>query len=48
MIPSFLYIGPGMGAGTLALVIGIFAIVVLAFGYIVWYKVKRLLTKKKD
>jgi len=47
MTSSFLYIGPGMGAGTVALVIGIFAIVVLAFGYIIWSKVKRFLSKKK-
>ncbi|MEJ6738895.1 MAG: hypothetical protein QNK62_07685 [Cryomorphaceae bacterium] len=41
METPFLYIGPGMGVGTLILVVLIVGIVVLALGYILWAKVKR-------
>ncbi|MGB0432005.1 MAG: hypothetical protein ACPGLV_16140 [Bacteroidia bacterium] len=47
MLNPLLYIGPGLGAGTIALVLIIGAIVLFAFGYIVWYRVKHFFKKKK-
>jgi len=44
---SLFYIGPGMGAGTMILVLVIAAIVVFSIGYIIWLKAKKLF-KKKD
>jgi TM2 domain-containing membrane protein YozV len=42
-----LYIGPGLGIGTIILIFLIGGIVVFAFGYIIWMRIKRLF-KKKD
>ncbi len=39
------YIGPGMGAGTIAVVLGILASIVLGLIAIVWYPMKRLFRK---
>lgn len=39
---TLLYIGPGMGIGSLLLVGLIVGIVLLAIGYILWSKIKRL------
>lgn len=47
MLNPLLYIGPGLGAGTIALIFIIGGIVLFAFGYIIWYKVKNLFKKKK-
>ena len=43
---SLLYIGPGIGLGTMILVFVIAGIVLFAFGYILWHKIKKL--RKKD
>jgi hypothetical protein len=45
MVLSFLYIGPGMGVGTLILVLLISAIVLLAVGYSIWARIKRIFKK---
>jgi len=37
------YIGPGLGAGTIAIVLGVLSSIVLAFLGILWYPFKRLL-----
>ncbi|ALO14607.1 hypothetical protein L21SP5_00940 [Salinivirga cyanobacteriivorans] len=42
-----LYIGPGLGIGTIVLIFIIAGIVLFAFGYIFWMKFKRFF-KKKD
>lgn len=42
-----LYIGPGMGIGTIILMFIIGGIVLFAFGYIIWLKTRRLFRKKK-
>ncbi len=42
-----LYIGPGLGVGTIILIFVIGGMVVFAFGYIIWLKIKRFF-KKKD
>jgi hypothetical protein len=41
------YIGPGAGAGTIAVVMGILSSIFLAFVGIVWYPIKRLFRKRK-
>jgi hypothetical protein len=46
-LPAHAYIGPGAGAGTIAVVLGILASIVMAFFAILWYPVKRLLKKRK-
>lgn len=45
--PAQAYIGPAAGAGTIAVVLGILASIVMAFFAILWYPVKRLLKKWK-
>ena len=42
----FLYIGPGLGVGTIILIFIIGGIVIFAFGYIIWHKIKGLFKKK--
>jgi hypothetical protein len=37
------YIGPGAGAGTIAVVLGILSSIFLGFVGIVWYPIKRML-----
>ena len=46
-LPAHAYIGPGAGAGTIAVVLGILASIVMAFFALLWYPVKRLLKKRK-
>jgi hypothetical protein len=41
------YIGPGLGAGALGVVLGVLASVILAVFAIVWYPLKRFLKKMK-
>ena len=41
------YIGPGAGAGTIAIVLGILSSIFLAFVGILWYPIKRLLKGRK-
>ncbi len=41
------YIGPGAGAGTIAVVLGIFASIVMAFFALLWYPIKRALKRHK-
>ena len=45
--PAFAYIGPGLGAGTIAVVFGVIASLFLALFAILWYPVKRLIRKRK-
>ena len=42
------YIGPGIGTGTIGVVLGILASIFLAFLAILWYPFKRLLKKYKS
>lgn len=46
MSTPFLYIGPGMGIGTIILIFIIGGIVLFSFGYIIWIKLKRRFRKK--
>ncbi len=43
---SLLYIGPGLGLGAIILIFIIGGIVVFAFFYIFWLKIKRFFTRK--
>jgi hypothetical protein len=45
--PAYAYIGPGVGAGTIAIVLGILSSIFLAFVGIIWYPVKRLIKGRK-
>ena len=44
---SMLYIGPGMGITSIVLIFLIAGIVLVAFGYIIWLKIKNTFKKKK-
>jgi hypothetical protein len=44
---AFAYTGPGLGAATIAVVVGFVASIFVALFAIVWYPVKRLLKKGK-
>ena len=45
--PAYAYVGPGVGAGTIAIVLGILSSIFLAFVGIIWYPVKRLIKGRK-
>ena len=47
-IPSYAYIGPGMGGGVIAAVIGFFAAILLGIWGILYYPIKRTKEKEKD
>lgn len=46
--PTYAYIGPGMGGGVFAAVIGFFAAILLALWGILYYPIKRALKNRKD
>lgn len=41
------YVGPGLGLGSIAVVLGVIGSVFLAIFAVVWYPIKRLLKKLK-
>ncbi len=41
------YIGPGVGAGAIAAVVGVLGSIVLAIFAVLWYPIKRMLKGKK-
>ncbi len=45
--PSYAYIGPGMGGGVIAAVIGFFAAILLGIWGILYYPIKRALKNRK-
>jgi predicted RND superfamily exporter protein len=47
-LPSFAYIGPGMGGGIIAAVIGFFAAIVLGLWAILYYPIKRALKRRRE
>ena len=47
-MPLYAYIGPGMGGGVIAIVIGFFAAIFLALWGILYYPVKRALKRSRD
>jgi hypothetical protein len=46
--PSYAYIGPGMGGGVIAALIGFFAAVILGLWGILYYPIKRALKNRKE
>ena len=47
-LPSYGYIGPGMGGGVITAIIGFFAAVFLALWGILYYPIKRALKNRKE
>lgn len=47
-VPALAYIGPGMGAGAIAVVLGVIGSVFLAIVAVVWYPAKRLMKSFKS
>ena len=47
-VKSFAYIGPGMGAGAFAIVVGIVSALFFAFIAVIFFPIKRLLTRRRD
>lgn len=45
---SYAYIGPGMGGGAIAAIIGFFAALLLGLWGILYYPIKRALKNRKD
>ena len=46
--PVYAYIGPGMGGGVIAAVIGFFAAIVIGLWAILYYPIKRALKKRRE
>ena len=46
--PLFAYIGPGMGGGVIAAIVGFFAAILLGLWGILYYPIKRALKNRKD
>lgn len=46
VIPAAAYVGPGLGAGTLGVILGFIGSVFLALFAIVWFPVKRMLKRR--
>ena len=46
--PSYAYIGPGMGGGVIAAIVGFFAAIILGLWGILYYPIKRALKKRKN
>jgi len=44
---AYAYVGPGLGAGTIGVVLGIIGSLFIALFAIIWYPLKRLLKKNK-
>ena len=47
-LPSYAYIGPGMGGGAIAAIIGFFAAILLGLWGILYYPIKRLINNRKN
>ena len=47
-LPSYEYIGPGMGGGVITAIIGFFAAILLGLWGILYYPIKRALKNRKD
>ncbi|MFP4268009.1 MAG: hypothetical protein ACLFNZ_10320 [Spirochaetaceae bacterium] len=46
--PLYAYVGPGLGTGALAVIVGVIVSIFLAIFAIVWYPLKRLLGLGKN
>ena len=45
--PAYAYLGPGMGAGTIAVTLGIIGSIFLALFAVIYYPFKRMLKRRK-
>lgn len=45
--PAYAYLGPGMGVGGLAVVLGILSSIFVALFVVLWYPFKRLVKRRK-
>ena len=45
--PVYAYIGPGLGVGTITVVLGFFISILLALLGFIWYPIKRIIEKFK-
>ena len=43
----FAYLGPGLGAGALIVVVGVVALVIVTLITFLWFPIKRFLNKRK-
>lgn len=50
IVPDFAnaYVGPGLGAGTIGVILGIIGSLFIALFAIIWYPLKRLFKKKRN
>lgn len=46
--PAYAYIGPGLGAGTVAVILGILISVILGIFALFWYPIKRIFKLGKN
>lgn len=46
--PSYAYVGPGLGVGTIGVVLGIIGSIILALIAVIWYPLKRLFKRRKE
>ena len=47
-LPSYAYIGPGMGGGVIVAIVGFFASILLGLFGILYYPIKRALKNRKN
>tara|TARA_A100001015_G_C14999682_1_gene717895 strand:- start:417 stop:638 length:222 start_codon:yes stop_codon:yes gene_type:complete len=47
-LPAYAYIGPGIGGGVIAAIVGLFAAIFLGLWGILYYPIKRVLKNRKD
>ena len=47
-LPTYAYIGPGMGGGAIAAIIGFFGAILLGLWGILFYPIKRALKNRKN
>ena len=47
-MPAFAYIGPGMGGGAIAAIVGFFAAILLGLWGVLYYPIKRALKRRKE
>lgn len=45
--PALAYVGPGLGAGTVGVVLGILGAILLGLFAVLYYPIKRVLKRKK-
>ncbi len=47
-LPAYAYVGPGMGGGVIAAIIGFFAAILLGLWGVLYYPIKRALKNRKN